>query len=371
MLGLALTVITIAYLAVASFTDIRQRIVPDWLSYSMIAIGILLHAGVFVFFGQAQALAGMIGALIVSLALSLMLWKIGFWAGGDVKLFLAIAALNPINYGAVRDMLSLSDRLFGSIELPVFPVTLFVFSVYALLPMGLMITARKISKSSEAKSALKKGFKKSAIKTFFFSLLASGIAAIVSHYSIHPAAGLIAVLIALLFAKKFLNALSAAVFAAGFSLDAGVVENALLLFAAGILLVLFLRLAGLSRSDALRKKVLVEKLEEGMISAVTIVEKEGKITIQESPIKSILKHLKENNVAGLKELLMPQGRMVVSSASADGLEKKQIKELIELAEKGLIEKEISVKESTAFVPAVLAGYILLSAVGDILWNVIL
>lgn len=371
MLELALTAITVVYLAIASFTDLRQRIVPDWLSYLMIAIGIAVHAVLWLFFGQAQAFTNMALALAVSLALSLLLWKIGFWAGGDVKLFTAVAALNPVNYAVLGKMLGLNSGIFGTIELPVFPITLFVFSVYSLFPMGLLITARKITRNSSAKNSLQKELKESAKKMLFFSLLAAGVAAIVSHYSIHPLAGLAVVLIAVFFAKKFFNAFSVIVFAAGIATGQSVFTNAVGVFVAGVLIALLFRLVRLNQSDALRDKVAVKNLVEGMIPAVTLVEKDGKIERHSVSIKSILKHLKENNVAGLMELVKPQGRVIVSSASADGLEKNQIEELKGLAEKGLIEKEFMVKESTAFVPAVLAGYLLLSVFGDILWNVFL
>ncbi len=81
--------------AIAVYTDLRWRIIPNWLTYSLIGCGILVHL---VWGGLNgdwwNAVSGALGAGFAFL-LGYALWLTGGWAGGDVKLFTAYGALLP------------------------------------------------------------------------------------------------------------------------------------------------------------------------------------------------------------------------------------------------------------------------------------
>lgn len=93
--------------------------------------------------------------------------------------------------------------------------------------------------------------------------------------------------------------------------------------------------------------------------------------IPQIEIKRIINYLATNKLQELKEYLQPSGRVIASSRKAMGLTEEQINELKELARKGKIEDNIEVKLSAPFVPAMLIAYLVLNAVGDALWALVL
>lgn len=79
---------TCAVLAVATFTDVRSRRIPNWLVLPFLAAGLVVNAWVQGWHGFAQSLAGFaVGALIFGL-----LFCLGGMGMGDVKLCAAIGA---------------------------------------------------------------------------------------------------------------------------------------------------------------------------------------------------------------------------------------------------------------------------------------
>ena len=369
MIELILFAITLIGLLIATYTDFKQRIVPDWVSYGMIILGLALHAFYSFTTNNYSHITFSAVATVSTFIGALALWKLGFWAGGDVKLFTGIAALNPVNYAAIRNLLGLHGELFSTVNLPVFTSMLFLYSVYALLPIGLVVGLKKIFSDKEATNTLKKTLAKTARKTLFFALLAAGINQVSTQLGLHFLAPIAGVILIVFFAGKLFEALSIVFFAIGFALNQAIAIEAGIVFAIGFLLFSLLRVLFLARSG-LGTKVPVEKLEEGMIPATTLIEKNGQVIEHRVSIKSILKHVKENNVEALKEMLSPTGKTIVSSSQADGLTVEQVKELQRLSAEGLIGKELKIKESTAFVPAILAAYIVLAATGDLLINVV-
>ncbi|MGQ9788787.1 MAG: prepilin peptidase [Candidatus Hadarchaeaceae archaeon] len=78
---------------IATYTDLRNRIIPNELNFTMIFFGI----GYGIFLGLIRwdffvMVSGILGATI-SFVVGYLLWKTGGWAGGDVKLFTALGAL--------------------------------------------------------------------------------------------------------------------------------------------------------------------------------------------------------------------------------------------------------------------------------------
>lgn len=369
MLELIFVAITLAGLLISTYTDFKERIVPDWVSYGLIAIGLLGHAFYSFTTNNYNHITLSLVAMISTFVGAMVLWKLGFWAGGDVKLFTGIAALNPVNYAAIRNILGLQGELFSTAQLPIFTSMLFLYSVYALLPIGLVIGLKKIFSDKETTQNLKQSLSKTTKRTFFFALLATGANQVATYLGLHVIIPFSAIILAIVFVKKHFELLSTIVFIAGLILNWTVLFEAGIVFLIGFSLLSLLQVLFLARSG-LGKKVPIQKLEEGMIPAVTFIEKNGQVIEQKFSMKSILKHVKENNVEALKEMLNPRGRTIVSSSTADGLTVEQIKELKELSAKNVIGTEIKVKESTAFVPAIFIAYIALQITGDLLINLV-
>jgi len=85
--------IALVGVCIAIYTDLRRRIIPNKLNFSMILFGVIfylllgLNSGNFI-----TAISGVLGAAIC-FVIGYALWLTGGWAGGDVKLFTALGAL--------------------------------------------------------------------------------------------------------------------------------------------------------------------------------------------------------------------------------------------------------------------------------------
>jgi prepilin peptidase CpaA len=88
--------------AIAAITDRKTGHIPNWLTLPPIAIGPFFH-------GLTAGADGFLGALlaigICGVVPLLMFWK-GGMAGGDVKLFAAIAAMCGVDVGIEAQLLS-------------------------------------------------------------------------------------------------------------------------------------------------------------------------------------------------------------------------------------------------------------------------
>jgi prepilin peptidase CpaA len=79
---------TVAVLAVATFTDLRSRRIPNWLVLPFMAAGIVISGWLHGWHGIGQSLAGL---FLGGFLLGIISW-LGGMGMGDVKLFAAIGA---------------------------------------------------------------------------------------------------------------------------------------------------------------------------------------------------------------------------------------------------------------------------------------
>lgn len=99
-------------LVIASITDIKKKEVPDWLSYSLISIGLgtrllySLKTNLWDFF-----LYGVLGFLIMFLIGTLMYYG-KQWGGGDAKLLMALGAIFATVPGKKFFLLNLGVNIF-------------------------------------------------------------------------------------------------------------------------------------------------------------------------------------------------------------------------------------------------------------------
>ncbi len=85
-------IVTLAVLFIASYTDVRTREIPDWVSYSFIA-GILgIQAILSLRLGWAHLLFSLLG-LVLMIALAYGLYYAGLWGGGDSKILMGMGAV--------------------------------------------------------------------------------------------------------------------------------------------------------------------------------------------------------------------------------------------------------------------------------------
>ncbi len=325
LFSLLLFFISLAGLLIATYTDLKERIVPNALSYSLIGLGLLLHiACAFISSDYWIALNCFIataGAFLFSLAL----YKAGVWAGGDVKLFTCIAALNPLNPFIAGKLGLYSMKILEPVPLPLFPLTLFVFTLFSMLPVTVFIVLKR--------SQGEKAFRELAIE--------------------------LALTVALAVAWL-------AFYATQFGLLLFLAFSAFLLYFAVKLM--------LASRVFLRKTIRITEAVEGMIPAETISVADGKAERERGEalldMKSFINHIKQYKIA-VSERTAKKRKVLADSRMARGLEKEEINALRKLVREGKLEDFIQVKESAPMVPAILVAYLSLNLLGDLLWNTLL
>ncbi|MCX8189615.1 MAG: prepilin peptidase [Candidatus Diapherotrites archaeon] len=315
-LPLLVFIFSFSGLLIASYTDLKERIVSNKLCFLLALSGLLLHIFFSVYLQTTTPFLYSVFALIYTFLFSYILYKLGFWAGGDVKLFSAIAALNPVNPN-VFALISNNDIYFLQRTyrvFPLFPFELFIFTIFSMFPISLLIMLKCAEKRMREK---------------IISLIALSI---------------ILPLIAF-----FLG------------LDAGAALTIFLFIFSAILIASM----PLARVLLIKEKKITE-LKEGDIVGETIKLVNGKAVREKHFNIGML----INYMAMKKTEMAKVEKEIVSPLNARGVTDEEINELKKLVSKNKLEDSILVKESVPMVPAILFAYILLNIFGDIIWSLI-
>lgn len=293
------TFVTLLLLGFATVFDLFERRIPDWLTYSATAFGLV--------FWLLVGYYPVILYVVCTFVISYLLYRIGLWAGGDVKLFTAFAALNP-------HLIS----VFG-FEIPA-PLLLFLLSIFAAFILSFPVMLAVILFRRDLRAKLFSNFRLILIKAFSISVLvnAFGIAGIIFTFLPFPAE-LFAALATLLWrpSARFLSA-----------------------FGMIVLISIFLRVLSM-RSYVFRQEKTVDELKEGDVPADFITE-DGVII----PFSW--------KTAVLAEMGMISVR--INPLRAAGLYSEDIEWL---RSKGI--RRISVRTAMPYVPFVLVAYLFILA----------
>lgn len=367
---------SLLFLAIASYTDLKKRTVSNKITYSMIALGMVISLAFSVIQNNYSIIYYSIFATAATFILGYILWKIGVWAGGDVKLFTGVAALNPFNPNILLTLGIVAIPLFKSSAHPIFPLTLFIFSIFSMMPVAMIMAAKELIKQKTLPQKVVNALKENIPKSIEWGIMLGGISYLVGLLNLNPIteaiAGIIAIMVFATLEKK-LGILAVIIAFMPSLINNPSLAIAIAVFASLSMLLLFFLLKGYSiTKKALSEKRKISSLEEGEIVAETIAEEDGKIRrIHPLSVGIFLGLAIKGKQKQLMELIRPKGRIIASHRQAAGLDEEQLEELKELAKARKIENEIMVKKSVPFVPAVLFAYIILNIVGDLLWNIII
>jgi len=246
---------------------------------------------------------------------------------------------------------------------------LFVYSLIAFFPYGMIFVLYKLTKHKQFRKQVLADMKQKTIQGIHASFFISGTYVILSKvipidllWSLIILEFLIIMAWGTLKNKKIF--VTPIAFIGGAYLDIILVTQSLL----GILFMIVVIYGIIKLMFALRpllsSKINVNKIEEGMIPGASLMWK-GKKVVEVKPlsISRILKYVKEQKI----DKIFEKKELIVSATRARGFNEEEMQELKKLAKKGLIPKQISVKESMPFVPTMLIGYLLAVVFGDFLW----
>ncbi|MFQ5406210.1 MAG: prepilin peptidase [Candidatus Micrarchaeia archaeon] len=309
----------------ASYFDVVFRRIPNKLNFAGFFIAVLLNYVAYSEFPGFFPLYA--GFLFSSFIFSLALYFFGVWSAGDSKFFVALLAFLPLF--SSFDVFSFLWVFFASVLTVVFWVLLANLSV--LNKKGFFVGVKSVFFSS-LQGAVFPAFVVFVLSFFNDFVLLAFFFAFSLFVGLPRSFAL-----ALLLTAAFLS-FDAAVFsfAASFSV----------IFLFGILFFLRRRLVFLSKDVALKD------LKEGMVSAQTLVLKDGR-AVQwslQAEFSRLFKKVEKTGFAGLQGFF-PRS-VLASSFEAKGLSVAQIKRLKSV--KGL--KSLRVRQALPFAPFALVGF---------------
>ncbi len=359
-------VLALATVFIANYTDLKERIIPNKLTFPMIIAGIALYLG----YGIYQqnfllAVTGGIGAG-VTFGIGYLMWIIGGWAGGDVKLYAALGALlggYNAPYMSAPYPFILTILLNGIICLA--PVLIGYVIVKSLRTPGI---GRKVTEP------IREAFPEILITPFVLtggSILGSKVT---NYFDLGQIAQILIVLVIILVVYRipFQIRIPIALGLTGYgaylhSLD-------ILQFLAISFVVVFgfrfiINSVKVINKHVLQSEIPINELKEGMIPAETIYEKNDEIRRYKSPgLVSSVKRIFENPK---NFQLKPQfDKTLADSNLAAGVSDEQVELLKKGVKEEKIENHIRIKEGLPFAPSFAIGVPIAIFYGDIYWWII-
>lgn len=318
------------FLALATFYDLRERRIPNAVNSAAFAAGVALT----VFFKPTAFLTNYFAFVALAFAFAYVLYKIGAWAGGDVKFFLALSALYPTAKGTVL------ATAFDFLALPV----VFVFAAFAVVPVLVPLALKKRVKTAFLEADAKKALAAAARAAPFSAAV---VGALNIALGVSPMLFLAAAAAAFLVKAPFV--LGVVFFIVMFFFEATATLVALPFSFAAIAFAAFCVKSFPTLSQkVLRAKKKISEVREGDIPAYTIfLDKRGKTRVWRPRFRKIL----ENALRGKK--FTPEGSVIASSFAARGLSKEEIRKL-----KVFGVRALEVKETMPFAPALGIGWLL-------------
>jgi Flp pilus assembly protein protease CpaA len=150
--NIIIAIITLIVLFIASYTDVKTREVPDWLSFSFMIIILLLQILFSIEYGWKVIISAIIG-LFVYFLLALLFYYTDQWGGADSKLLIGMGLV----LGA--------DFIFGrkQYDLIIYLVLLFLFAAFVGLFWSTILAIKYHKKFTHSFGKLLTEYKKEHI----------------------------------------------------------------------------------------------------------------------------------------------------------------------------------------------------------------
>jgi archaeal preflagellin peptidase FlaK len=364
------TIIAILACLYGSYTDLKSGIIQNKLTFPLIGLGIVLN-GIYAFMiGNIWLIVIDIIITVFIFALGYLFWRIGAWAGGDVKLFTAIAALIP--FYPFSFTYTIFNVQFPMIAGYPFPFTLIINSILSMLPF-LLIFVLYISVKNK-KHLLGKLLK--PVREYRGNIVLTVVitSAIIITLLITPylpyqiiIISLILIYLLTLIISKLPNILKAIIvlgvvaFAIYKNIEVSLIGMVLLFISITLISIIRELITNVSR-EALQDDYQIQDLKEGMIPAYNLYEREGEVYVDD---KGFLQKIRESFTGGdVSGITAPPGKVIISSLAA-GLTQKDLDLLRELSKEDKIGETFRIKKGVPFAPSIFIGLLISLFIGDL------
>lgn len=306
----------------------------------------------------------------VIFVLGYIFWKLGAWAGGDVKLFTALAALLPFYPALVSyEILGVQFPLEGVYP---FPLTLIINSILSILPFILIYVFYIVVKTKphlmgELMSPVK-DYKKNLILALVIT--SSGALTLFITQQIRLQIIIISMILIFLLTlvisrlPNYVKAVlvSLVVVASLFYNFNVTIIGIVMLFISITVIGIIRKLLTSVNKEALQDEYSLEELSEGMIPAHNIYQRDDKVYVDDKSFISKIKEALETK--DLNIITAPPGKRLIGNLAA-GLTSDDIKCLKKLRDDGKITDKLRVKKGVPFAPSIFIGLLISLFIGDI------
>lgn len=364
------TIIAILACLYASYSDLKRGIIPNKLTFPLIGLGLILNGFYAFMIGEIWYI--IICAVVTGIifALGYLFWKMGAWAGGDVKLFTALAALLPF-YPAL-----ISYQVAG-VPFPVegtypFPLTLIINSILSILPFLLIYVFFVVVKTKphlmgELISPVKQ-YKRNIVLTLVITSAVTLTIFITQQIRLQVIIiSLIMIYLLSLLISKLPNYVKAVLVslvtaAALFYNFQVTIISIIFLFITIIIIEIVKKLLTTVSKEALQDEYPLDQLKEGMIPAYNLYQRDDEVYVDD---KSFTDKIMESfKTRDFSILTTPPGKRLVGTLAA-GLSSEDINLLKKLNEEDKIPFQFRVKKGVPFAPSIFIGLLISLFIGDL------
>lgn len=349
--------ILVSGVVIASISDYRTLTISNRLTFFMfisgLALGTVFYLNVDIF-----CLAYYYLSVLLVFIFVYVLWTLGLWAGGDVKLLTAMSTLLCVDYLDILPTFSLYGYVFpyygGTVFIPT--VSVIVNSVLSVVPIIVIIILYEIIKNKP--HLMKDIFTTDDLINVATALNIFGIYFIINN-TFHIDNIMVNIAL-LLFVSYAVNAISKRLKHIVIPLSViiiilNVIHNSISLYLMETIIITgIVLIKNVLKNDLLKQvlshKVAIDELSESMILSYSLVKFNEEYFFDKR---------------GMKERFVERDDYeVVIAQKARGLTDKDIDLLKRLYDENRIDDEVLIKHSVAFAPFILCGLIVTLTVGN-------
>jgi len=346
-------IIVFIVLVIGSYTDLKTRDLSNWLTLGLIGFGIIFWIGKSIYSGTFFYWPFIIG--VITFIICYLLWYFSVFAGGDAKLISGVAFCIPY-----QDFSLFFNGGINPYFLPIF----FVLAVFIVFPLGFFLALKRIVLNKHYKVLVRELLKK--LPGYLeVAITLVGLYYIFSLFGIPP---IFALLSFTLFKINWKVRLPIAiiVFAIAIYLNPLRLLDVLMYILISVVFFSFIKLFGFVRSKEFADLKKVTVLKEGDILYSPIYVKDGML-VTKPTIKDIFKNLKNKDILQktIESMKSKNYDLIIQTRPA-GLYKEELPLLKKLLKRGIVPKEVYVKQSVPLTPALFLSYIVLLFIGGLL-----
>lgn len=339
---------------ICTYTDIRYLIIPNRITFSMILLGLVMSTAYFVYIQEYIELLFYYLTVILVYIINYFLWRLGVWAGGDVKLFTAISCLFVDDYlSVIPSLCNLSFPLFrGEFFIPSFE--LMANSIFSIVPIIVLIVLYEIIKNKrylidKVRSCIAFNESFILINSLTMCIVINNMLNIDNVIINLLILGFLSFIINRISEKSKLINITISVIILIYSAIKMQLPNYLIKF---ILIITVLSMINILKSgllkEALSRKISTDSLEEGMILTYNLCYDGNKYYF---------------NKKGLMDRINLDEEVVVDSL-AHGVSVEDVDLIRKLVSEDKLDDDIYVKKSMSFAPFILMGLVVTCTIGS-------